>query len=122
MTQIIMVGASTTPPPPGQGIPLAPGVVLGVSGAVQVSAPDPTAPTPNPTFEAHNLRPLVEAIFRTDLRFVGLSKFIVTVRIFWSLRFRLHVLAMGSSSSTLTSGIPFRKRPARLCLHMKSGT
>ena len=84
MTQIVMVGASTTPPPPGQGIPLAPGVVLGVSGAVQVSAPDPTAPTPNPTFEAHNLRPLVEAIFRTDPRFVGLSKFIVNVRIFWS--------------------------------------
>lgn len=84
MTQIIMVGASTTPPPPGQGIPLAPGVVLGVSGAVQISAPDPTAPTPNPTFEAHNLRPLVEAIFRTDPRFVGLSKFIVNVRIFWS--------------------------------------
>lgn len=63
MTQIVMVGPSTVPPPPpGQ---------------------DPASEPPK-TWEAHNLRPLVEEIFRTDPRFVGLSKFIVNVRIFWS--------------------------------------
>ena len=36
------------------------------------------------TWEAFNLRPLVEKVFKEDPRFVGLSRFIVNVRIFWS--------------------------------------
>lgn len=82
MTQIIMVPPSGVPPAPGQGITLAPGVVLGVN------VPDPSVvlnePTKPKTWEAHNLRPIVEDIFRTDPRFVGLSRFITNVRIFWS--------------------------------------
>lgn len=63
MTQIVLVGPSNVPPPPPSG--------GDVSEATK-------------TWEANELRPLVEEIFRTDPRFVGLSKFIVNVRIFWS--------------------------------------
>ena len=58
--------------------------------AVQIPALAPSGVIPNqppppiPTWEAHNLRPLVEEIFRKDPRFVGLSRFIANVRIFWS--------------------------------------
>lgn len=55
-----------------------PASVLPTSGVT------PEAPMPTKTWEAHNLRPLVEEIFRTDPRFVGLSRFIANVRIFWS--------------------------------------
>jgi predicted metal-dependent peptidase len=50
----------------------------------------PGAPSTNPvddkpkTWEAIALKPLVEEIFRKDPRFVGLSRFIINVRIFWS--------------------------------------
>lgn len=85
MTQVILVPPSTVPPAPGQGIPLAPGVVLGTSGVLPVQGPpNPAAPKPPSIIEASNLKPLVEDIFRTDPRFVGLSKYIVNVRIFWS--------------------------------------
>lgn len=49
------------------------------------SGVDPNLPPPPiPTWEASNLKPLVEDIFKKDPRFVGLSRFIVNVRIFWS--------------------------------------
>lgn len=74
MTQVVFVPPSgVAPPPPGQGLPQFP-----VSGA-----PVPTEASQK-TWEAHTLRPLVEEIFRKDPRFVGLSRFIVNVRIFWS--------------------------------------
>lgn len=48
------------------------------------SGVDPAQPQPRQTWEASALKPLVEEIFKTDQRFVGLSRFIVNVRIFWS--------------------------------------
>lgn len=82
MTQIIMVPPSTgAAPPPGQSITLTPGVILGVSGTTVI---DPVAPPSPRTWEAKTLRPIVVEIFKTDPRFVGLSRFIVNVRIFWS--------------------------------------
>lgn len=48
------------------------------------SGVDPNQSVTTPTWEATTLKPLVEEIFRTDPRFVGLSRFIVNVRIFWS--------------------------------------
>lgn len=84
------------PNPPSPGVPQLPS-----SGVTQVVThsplDDPSSVFPNggpgtsgvyqntpKTWEAHNLRPLVEEIFRKDARFVGLSRFIVNVRIFWS--------------------------------------
>lgn len=68
MTQVILV-------PPSLG-------ASGVLAPVQVA--DTTTPKLKKTWEASALKPLVEDVFRSDPRFVGLSRFIVNVRIFWS--------------------------------------
>jgi predicted metal-dependent peptidase len=59
-------------------------VVTTLPQAPLVASPDPAGPPAQPTWEAKELKPLVLQIFKEDKRFIGLSRYIVNVRIFWS--------------------------------------
>jgi len=59
-------------------------VVTTLPQAPIVAPPDSAGPPVQPTWEAKELKPLVLQIFKEDKRFIGLSRYIVNVRIFWS--------------------------------------
>lgn len=65
---------------PATVLPGAPSMV----GVIPNQPITPTNPPVQPTWEAKELKPLVLQIFKEDPRFIGLSRYIVNVRIFWS--------------------------------------